>query len=279
MTMFLQGSAGRFCGIFSDVVRIRLLSTFLCVGLLTACVDLNTAAPTAILPSAPTVTPTVLWFPPTRTPTAFPPPTPTSETLPTPSSLIFREDFSQPEAWTTVASPSARAVLEDHRLILFVDGRRLYLMTLRADPVLTDFYLQVTARLNLCHQRDAYGVLFRAAGRGDYYRYILNCQGQARLERARGGQIAPLTEWQESGDAPRGAPGEVSLGIWAVGAEMYLFLNGRFQFALHDTLFRAGQIGLFALSGEETPLAVVFSDLVVYDASSVTPPASISLPP
>ncbi len=169
--------------------------------------------------------------------------------------------------------------MENNRLILSVTRKGLYLMTLRAGPVLADFHLQVTARLNLCRQKDAYGVLFRAASQGDYYRYVLNCQGQARLERAQGGQIVPLGAWQESGDAPRGAPGEVTLGIWAVGSEMYLFLNDRFQFASRDTLFRSGQIGLFALSGEETPLAVVFSDLVVYDASSVIPPATTPVSP
>lgn len=234
---------------------------------------------TAVPPTPATATPTVLWFPPTRTPTPLPPSTPTPEILLTPSGLIFRDDFSQPEVWTTVTSSSASVVLENNHLILSLDGKRLYLMTLRTGPVLTDFYLQVTARLNLCRQKDAYGALFRAASEGDYYRYTLNCQGQVRLERARGGQVVPLKEWQESGDAPRGAPGEVRLGILAIGSDMYLFLNDHFQFALRDTLFRSGRVGLFALSAEETPLAVVFSDLVVYEASSVTPPASIPLLP
>lgn len=257
--------------------RSCLSVTLAGVWLLASCAALGApGAPTVVPLASATVTPTVLWFPPTRTPTPLPSATPTPETLPTPGSVILRDDFDRPEAWTTVTSPSARVVLEQNRLILSLESKRLYLMTLRAGPVLSDFYLEVTVRLNLCRQKDAYGVLFRVAGQGDYYRYILNCQGQVRLERARGGQIVPLGEWQESGDAPRGAPGEVTLGILAVGPEMHFFLNQHFQFAVREALFRAGQIGLFALSGDEPPLAVVFSNLVVYDASSITPPASIT---
>ncbi len=219
-----------------------------------------------------TATPTIVWFPPTRTPTPLLLPTPTSEISPTLSGLIFREDFERPTLWTAILPPAAQAVFESNRLILSLDREQLYGLLLRTEPVVTDFYAQVVVRLNLCRQKDAYGLLFRAASAGDYYRYILNCQGQVRLERARGGQITPLNEWQTSGDVPPGALGEVKLGVWAVGADMRFFLNDHFQFAVRDTLFRSGQVGLFALSASETSLVVVFSDLEVYEpAADVLP--------
>lgn len=245
------------------------------LGLLTACsnwVEPETLAGTPAV--TPTATPTVLWFPPTRTPTPAPAPTFTPEITPAVSGPIFRDAFEHPELWTVIAPPSAQVVFESGRLILTLDGRRLYAMALRTEPVLTDFYLQVTARLNLCRQKDSYGLLFRLASAGDYYRYILNCQGQVRLERAQGGQIVPLNEWQISGEVPPGAPGEVRLGVWAVEAELRFFLNDRFQFALRDTLFRSGRVGLFAFSESETSLAVVFSELEAYEATGVDLPGN-----
>ena len=54
------------------------------------------AAPTA------TVTPTVIWFPPTATPTAFPTPivTPTVDMRPALGNILFEDDFSDAKAWT-----------------------------------------------------------------------------------------------------------------------------------------------------------------------------------
>ncbi len=267
MTSFLSGRGTGFCGIFEGMLRSCRCLLLLGWVMLASC----TSLPASTMPRTPTAvtgtaTPTVLWFPPTRTPTPFVVPTPTPATLPMRGEEIFRDDFSRPELWTMSTLPSARVALERNRLILSLDGRRLYLMTLRAGPTLSDFYLQVKARLNLCRQNDAYGALFRAASGGDYYRYILNCQGKLRLERVQGGQVIALQEWLESGEVPRGAPGEVTLGIWALGTEMRFFLNDRFQFALRDPLFRAGQVGLFALAAGDTPLVIAFSDLAVYAA-------------
>lgn len=250
------------------------------LGLTAACGGLTEPVAWTAVPAVQvTATPTILWFPPTRTPTPLLCPTLTPEIIPTLSGLIFREDFERPERWTAIAPPSAKFVFEKDHLILSLDGRRLYAMLLRTEPVLSDFYVQVTVRLNLCRQKDAYGLLFRAASAGDYYRYILNCQGQARLERARGGQVLPLNEWQTSGDVPLGAPGEVKLGVWAREAEMRFFLNDRFQFAVRDILFRSGQVGLFVLSESGASLVVAFSELEAYEASSDTLPVHTPISP
>ena len=61
------------------------------------------------------------------------------------------------------------------------------------------------------------------------------------------------------------------MGIWAVGNEMRLFLNGRYQFTVSDPSFPTGAFGVFVRSAEETPATVTFSDLVVYEVDYTLP--------
>jgi hypothetical protein len=74
-----------------------------------------------------------------------------------------------------------------------------------------------------------------------------------------------------SGDAPRGAPGEVKIGVWAVGNEMRLFLNGRYQFSIIDPSSPVGAFGVFTHGAEDTSASVTFSDLDVYDVNYIPP--------
>ncbi len=80
-----------------------------------------------------------------------------------------------------------------------------------------------------------------------------------------------------SADVPPGAPGEVRLGVWAVGSEFHFFLNDHYQFSVSDRNYSAGAIGVFAHSTGDTPVTVTFSDLEIYDvtyASAASHPAS-----
>jgi hypothetical protein len=228
----------------------------------------------------PTETPTVVWFPPTDTPTAAPTqaPTATLNELPGLTDVIFTDDFSDPSHWQTSTSAQAASIIEGNRLILVVRAPGASIMTLRDEPLLRNFYAEVTARTSLCSGADTYGVVLRAASGMDYYRYALVCDGTERVDRVRTGTSSPLQPAVPSGDAPPGSPGEVRIGVWAVDNEFRFFLNGRYQFTVYDPLFKAGTLGLFARSGGEKNVNVSFSDLVVsevvYASPTPTPTAS-----
>ena len=70
---------------------------------------------------------------------------------------------------------------------------------------------------------------------------------------------------------PPGAPGEVRIGIWAVGGEMRLFLNERFQFSIIEKTLPSGAFGVFVQSKGDTPVTVTFSDLKVYEVDYTAP--------
>jgi hypothetical protein len=220
-----------------------------------------------------TETATIAWFPATNTPTLYIPPTqqPTLEPLSGVGSLLFRDDFSDATLWNTSTSGSASAQVENDRLTLALTSGRLTVLSLRSEPSLGDFYAVATATTSLCRGNDAYGILFRAAPGGYYYRFSLSCSGNIRFERVRGGAADLLQKWVPSGDAPTGAPTEVKISVWASGAELRFFLNDHFQFSLRDPVLHSGTLGFFATASGTTPVLVSFSDLEVYSVFYISP--------
>jgi hypothetical protein len=188
--------------------------------------------------------------------------------------VTFQDDFSDDSVWDTAASDYGSAALGRNRLTLTVQPG-VYLASIRRGATLSDFYAEVTARPSLCRGEDNYGVIVRGIGTY-FYRFILTCDGQIRAERVNGGTKLLIHEPVPSGDAP-GAPGEVQIGIWAVGSEMRLFLNGRYQFSVTEKSFPSGALGVYVRSTGTTPVTVTFSDLKVYEVDFV-PPTQTPLP-
>jgi hypothetical protein len=253
----------------------RIFALFLLIGLplLASCLTLNpTPAPEPAAPSqTPPPTQTIVWFPPSATPTliAIPTYTGTPEMKPGIGTLIFADDFTDSSLWDTVDSLQASVTVKDNRLTLAVESGTS-VSTLRRDATLTDFYAEITAHIGLCRGNDVYGLLLRSTGKS-FYRYSLSCNGLIQAERIKDSVRLLLLEPIASGDAPPGPPGEVKIGIWAVGGEMRFFLNDRFQFTLIEKTIPGGAFGVFVRSNGDTPVTIAFSDLKVYEVEYTAP--------
>ena len=223
-------------------------------------------------------TPTIVWFPPSETPTAQPVITrrPTPERKPGIGSLLVTDDFSSRSLWNPAASEDATIELGRNRLTIAVQPG-VNAFRVRQGPLLTDFYAEVTARPSLCRDQDEYGLLFRAPSNAAYYAFVLSCDGTARAERVRFNRAYPLQSGIPSADVPLGAPGEVRLGVWVSGSEMRFFLNERYQFSATDPALKAGSVGVFARSRGQTPVTILFSDLSISDVTYI-PPSSTPTP-
>lgn len=248
----------------------NILSYCLIVILCSAC----TATPIATLiptetPTPPPVpvTPTIVWFPPTATSTAFPTPiiTPTADMRPKTGKIIFEDDFSDPKAWSLSHSDSGSVALGKNELTIAIGETNAYLFSIREQPILTDFYLEITAEPSMCRGLDEYGVLFRVSPSIDYYRFSLSCDGQVRLDRVSSGGASSPQPWMLSGSVPPGAPSSSRIGVSAIGTEMSFFVNGQYQFSVHDPLLTSGGVGVFARSTNKMAVTVNFSDLIIYE--------------
>lgn len=231
----------------------------------------NTPAPATETPAP---TSTIIWFPPSATPTlqTLSTKAPTPEMRPGIGTDLLTDDFSDSFNWDTALSDEASSQIQDNRLTLAVQSQ-VYMTSLRRDTLLTDYYAEITAQPSLCKGDDSYGFLIRADG-GSYYRFVLACNGTVRAERVSNSVKLVLQQPLPSGDVPPGAPGTVRIGVWAVGRELRLFLNGRFQFSLNDPSFPIGTVGVFVRSAGETPAIVSFSDLVIQEVDYIIPIAT-----
>jgi hypothetical protein len=253
---------------------IALLALCIITMMLTACSVLDIFDAPA-LPVNVTKTPppsaTIVWFPPSATPTFqfFATKTTTPEKRPGLGEVTLSDNFSVVNSWNTSISDQGSASIEHNRLTLAVQPD-IYMLSLKNELVLGNFYAEITARPDLCRGADEYGLLVRANAVA-YYRFALTCDGHVHAERVSVSEKHPLQKIVTSGDVPIGAPSELRIGIWALGSEMRLFLNGRYQFTIADPNYASGTLGVFAQSASDTPVTVNFSDLVVQQIDLVPP--------
>jgi len=221
---------------------------------------------TAIHTDTPPPTETIVWFPPTATHTPFPTPevTPTVEYLIGVGNVIFHDDFSREDPWQLGKTQISSAAIGLNELTIVISGTRAYMSSIREQPVLRDFYLEITAQPNICRGLDEYGLLLRASS-SNFYRFALSCDGQVRFDRVIDGVPSVRQPWMLSGSVPPGAPSISRLAIAASGNEMRFFVNNEFQFSLMDPLLDSGRIGVFARSTSDETVSINFSDLTVWE--------------
>jgi hypothetical protein len=252
-------------------IRILIIVFVLtgCFFLLSACDSSATPYPIIEVTPSPTTTqtptPTVEWFPATSTPTIVPtlPVTPTPDYRPNLGTVILQDDFSTPGIWTTGQTSSGNIALGLNELTIAIAEPKAYDYSVRMEPLLMDFYLELTASPMLCQGEDQYGILIRMSSPGDFYRYSLSCDGQVRLDRVVQGAASSPQPWMSTGSIPPGAPITARLGIWARGDEFRFFINDQHQFTVNDPLLVSGNMGVFARSMGETAVTVNFSDLII----------------
>ena len=260
-----------------SLAQKTLLAILLIAGL-TAC---NTTPRQAITPTTqaslaaePSVTSTVAWFPATSTST--PPATPLPATAtpipPTPfaGNVILQDDFTNPALWLSGEFEAGTIAYGKDELDLAISEERGSLTSWRMDPVLSDFYLEITLAPSMCLNNDNFGVLFRVSDASNFYRYIQSCTGQLRLERLKGGVGQVLHDWSASAQALPNTNGTYKLGIWVKGSDLRFYIDDVFQFSVKDASLTSGGLGLYARSMGTNPVTVAFSNLVIYQPGSTT---------
>jgi len=177
--------------------------------------------------------------------------------------ILLEDNFTVEDEWTLTKSQSGSVAYGKSELTIAIGETNAYLFSIREEPILTDFYLEITAEPSLCSNTDEYGVLFRVSPTIDYYRFSLSCDGRVRLDRIIGDKASSPQAWLLSGAVPPGAPSSSVIGISAIGSELSFFVNGQYQFSVRDPSLTSGGLGVFARSTNKKALTVNFSSLVV----------------
>jgi hypothetical protein len=237
---------------------------------------------TATVPPTPSPTEIIVWFPETNTPTPVATRTiiPTPEQRPGVRDIIIQDTFSDQTVWQTVQNSSGSVAYGNDELTVAISQPGGYLFSLRPEPILDDFYLQITASPSLCRNMDSYGLILRATEDQLFYRFVISCSGLMRLERFTNGQYSVVQDWLPSGQVPLGSPATLHIGVWAYQDELRFFIEDIYQFSFSGLTWLQGQIGVFARSEEDTALTVNFSEMVVHELQwdAIPKPTSTTTP-
>lgn len=250
-----------------------MLCILLGLFLLSACLPeptplaVLTATPTPTLTLTPTITGTIIWFPPTATYTIMPTRevTPTLDPRPVLGDVLLEDPFTDKTQWQTTRTGVGSIAYGKGELTLAVAAERGLLTSFRKSPQLSNYYLEMDVLPSLCLDGDSYGLLLRASTPLDFYRLLVNCKGELRMERLQNGKFVVLQDWQPTGQVLPGGMLRARLGVWAQDEELRIFVNDVHQFTVKDSLWTSGTVGVFARAAGDSPLTVNFSNLTVYN--------------
>lgn len=249
---------------------MRNLRWFLLVFLLAAC-DIQPPTPLATLTpsSAPTATATIDWFPVTDTPTPIPTltRTPTPNLRPNVGRILLVDDFTSEEDWVLTSAEDYNIAIANEHLTMVLSRPEWFIFTTRPEPILDDFYAEITASPNLCSGEDEYGMIVRSSPASIHYRLAVSCDGRAKVTRVSHKSARVIVPWTMSQAIPAFAPSSSQLAVWANGMDIRFFINGEYLFSITDTVLLEGTLGVFVRTAGDEPVSVNFSDLVIREVT------------
>lgn len=261
-----------------SVLGVFLLATILVV-IAAGCATPTQVPINDLFSSTPSLTPTATidWFPATATPTFAPLQTATPNPAASPlyGQLDFADAFVQPGNWQNSQSTNGLVLVQEGALTLAVKYDRGSLLALRQDTQLTNDYLEVTLnKLAFCSTDDQVGVVFRAQNEQNFYRLLINCQGQFSLQQVVGGNPSFLVSWSPSNEIPANLWKPLKIGIWTYGNTLRIYFNDKLQAETSRETFKSGTIGFYARAAGDSPLTAGFSGLSVYQVANNPFPAA-----
>ena len=225
--------------------------------------------PTATPTQTYTVTPTVDWFPATPTPTGVILPSPTPQ--PTQADmragvteLLVDDKFTDERLWQTQQGTAGNIAYGNENLSLAVAQPSTFLTSLSQHDLLENFYLEITIQTNLCQPADQAGILFWWQSNSNYYRLMMDCAGQVRLELIQDGRNFVVHDWEIASQVQLGSPASNRLGLWVSNGQFQLYVNDIFQFEETIASDQSGKLAVFARTISGSAMTVRFSNLEIY---------------
>jgi hypothetical protein len=217
-------------------------------------------AQTDIFPSATFTYPTV---PPTATRVPQPSPTPTPDMLSGVGERLFEDDFSIDRGWDLSEKPFGAISLSNQRLVIAIRQSQSFLFSLAPGLTLSDFFLGVEVRADICQPGDEFGVLFRVNDSLEHYRFALNCGGEIRMVRVLSGESRSLTPRSTSPFIRSGPMSSNLLNLKVVDDTFQFWINGFEVFSSRDLRLNEGAVGLFVRSDQGNQVTISFDDFLI----------------
>jgi hypothetical protein len=219
----------------------------------------------------------------TETPTPTEPqeststPTPTDTAAPTSLPSDPRAALGEPDFLDTFQNGDNWALYEDDHVRFRVNDGTLRMVAFNPDfwdgfvlswPVISDFYLEMTATTKSCSGRDNYGLVARAGNSDNGYAAYLfgiSCDGRYSLRIWDGESFTRLIDWTESEHIESGSNQTNRIGFMADGDTLSLYANGNLLKETQDDTFDEGKFGVFVGSANTSDFTVLDDEIAYWE--------------
>jgi len=244
---------------------------------LTGCQDAGPTPTTTPILLESTPTPTFIF--PTMALTATLTPEPGSTATPDLQSglgaVLYQDDFDRDLGWELDQSDFGGSCLVNGRLSLAVRQPNAFYFLRSPAPAMSDFFLKVSVRSELCSDSDEFGVMYRVNTLNEHYRFALTCDGAARVSRVlEGGENALVPITQTYAIFP-GILVDNHISVWASGNIFRFYINDMEVFSVRDNALQTGGLALFVRSRRGGQTTVSFDNLTLHSillTPTPTPP-------
>lgn len=192
---------------------------------------------------------------------------PTADPAASGADILFSEDFTAGEAngWQTESDSLGYTAVINEQMIIEISAPNVLQYVTLEKPLFSDFILEVDATQLAGPTEGSYGILFRMANPGQFYRFDLTGNGLYIIERRNGdGTWARLVDdWVPSPAIRQGLNATNRLRVTAVGPSLSFYINDQLVQQLTDQTHLAGQLALDAGTFGQPGLQVAFDNLIV----------------
>ncbi|NIS82453.1 MAG: hypothetical protein GTO14_20100 [Anaerolineales bacterium] len=226
---------------------LRLMFLGFVTIVFTSCLSVRPVLPPTPSATLPTSTQTFVFPSPIPTATFSPEPTstPTPDLLVGLGNVIFSDEFNTNKGWELKQSDIGGSSIFNSHLNLAVREPHSFYSVRSPSSEAPDFFLEVSARVEVCSEGDEYGILFRLNNFYEHYRFTLTCEGNARVSRIlQDGEVALVPTTQTYAVIP-GLKVSNTIGIWVSGGTFQFFINDVQVFSARDDELTSGGLGLF----------------------------------
>lgn len=184
-----------------------------------------------------------------------------------PDDVIFQDQFVPGEtgAWRLEGDEVGRTAVIDQQLVITINQPSTMQYAALAEPLFTNFSLEVEARQIAGNPESSFGVLVRLLESGQFYRFDITGSGHYMVERynADGSWSQYLEDWTASPAINQGLNTVNRLKVIANGPALSFYANDALLHEILDNSTAPGAIALDAGTFGSGGLQVAFDNVVV----------------
>jgi hypothetical protein len=185
------------------------------------------------------------------------------ETLSDEDTLLFSDEFDDPQAftWDFFNSETGQVTVSNGKLVLSMSIDNTFYWTNTDRFNIRDVMVEVEATLLSGSKANTHGIVCRFVDDDNFYGLAIGNSGDIEIIKSEAGVNTFL--FQENNPSLI-KPGENEITATCIGDELSLYVNNKLAGSVKDTTFASGDVGVIISTFDEPQVTIGFDDFEVY---------------